>query len=128
MIPKSCLYTERHEWLRREGTRAIVGITHYAASQLGDVTFVELPEPGRQVSQGEAFALVESVKAVSDVYAPAGGTVVAVNTALSDEPQRVNESPYDKGWFCEITLEDEGELGKLMDAAAYHKHVQSLGE
>ena len=128
MRPDDCLYTQDHEWLRKEGNEATVGITDYASSQFGGITFVDLPQEGQRVGKGEAMATVESVKAVSDIYAPASGTISAVNDALADEPQLIDEGPYEAGWICKITLEDQGELDGLMDAGAYQKHVEALQE
>ena len=119
-------YTDQHEWIRLDGDEAIVGITKFAAESLGDVVFVELPASGKSVKAGGEAAVVESVKAASDIYAPAGGTVTGVNTALEKEPSKVNEDPEGAGWFFKMTLSDKGELAKLMDAAAYAKFVESL--
>jgi glycine cleavage system H protein len=124
MIPENCRYTDEHEWIRPEGDVAHVGITEYAAGQLGDITYVELPEVGDQFERGDALAEVESVKAVSDVYAPAGGSVVAVNEELRDEPGLINSDPFDEGWLCTLRLEDPDELEELMDAQAYRELVQ----
>ncbi|MCA1999192.1 MAG: glycine cleavage system protein GcvH [Hyphomicrobiales bacterium] len=112
-------YTKDHEYIRVEGDTGTVGITHYAQEQLGDVVFVELPEIGRAVKQGGEAAVVESVKAASEVYAPVSGEVVAVNAALPDAPATVNEDPEGAGWFMKIRLADTGELAGLMDEAAY---------
>ena len=119
-------YTDQHEWVRLEGGEATVGITKFAAESLGDVVFVELPASGKSVKAGGEAAVVESVKAASDIYAPAGGTVTGVNTALEKEPSKVNEDPEGAGWFFKMTLTDKSELAKLMDAAAYAKFVESL--
>lgn len=116
-------YTKDHEWVRLDGDEAIMGITSYAAEQLGDVVFVELPEIGRDVKQGDELAVVESVKAASEVYAPISGKVVAVNDALEGEPGKVNESADDQGWFVKIAVADKSELDKLMDESAYKAHV-----
>jgi glycine cleavage system H protein len=118
-------YTEDHEWVRVEGDTATVGISNHAQEQLGDVVFVDLPELGRQVSRGDAMAVVESVKAASDVYAPVGGEVVEVNAALNDDPSLVNSGAESGGWFCRIRLGDRAELDSLMDAAAYRTFVES---
>jgi glycine cleavage system H protein len=120
-------YTEDHEWVRVEGDTATVGISNHAQEQLGDVVFVDLPEIGRQVSRGDAMAVVESVKAASDVYAPVGGEVVEVNAALNDDPSLVNSGAESGGWFCRIRLGDRAELDSLMDAAAYRTFVESAG-
>jgi glycine cleavage system H protein len=112
-------YTEEHEWIRIEGDTATVGITDFAQGQLGDVVFVELPDAGRQVSKGGEAAVVESVKAASDVYAPVSGEVTEANQALSDDPSLVNTDPEGEGWFFRLRLSDASELDGLMDAEAY---------
>ncbi len=117
------LYTSDHEWLRIEGDVATVGITDYAQSQLGDVVFVELPKVGRSLKKAEAAAVVESVKAASDVYAPITGEVLEVNHGLAAEPALVNSDAADKAWFFKIRIADRGELGGLMDEAAYKAHT-----
>jgi glycine cleavage system H protein len=117
------LFTSDHEWLRIEGDVATVGITDYAQSQLGDVVFVELPKVGRSLKKAEAAAIVESVKAASDVYAPLTGEVVEVNDAVVAEPALVNSDAADKAWFFKIRIADKSELGGLMDEAAYKAHT-----
>ena len=112
-------YTKEHEWIRVEGDQATVGITDFAQGQLGDVVFVELPEAGRQVSKGGDAAVVESVKAASDVYAPVSGEVTAPNQALADDPALANSDPEGEGWFFRLRLSDTSELDGLMDAEAY---------
>ncbi len=119
-------YTDQHEWVRLDGEEATVGITKYAAESLGDVVFVELPAAGKAVSAGGEAAVVESVKAASDIYAPAGGTVTAANSALEKEPSKVNEDPEGAGWFFKMKLADKAEFMKLMDGAAYAKFVEAL--
>jgi glycine cleavage system H protein len=119
-------YTKEHEWVRTDGDLATVGISEHAQEQLGDVVFVELPEVGRQVSQGGSFAVVESVKAASDVYAPISGEVVETNSAIEDDPGLVNRSAEGEGWFCKLRIADPSELTKLMDAAAYKAFVADL--
>jgi glycine cleavage system H protein len=116
-------YTKEHEWVRLDGDRATVGISQHAQEQLGDIVFVELPEIGRQVSQGGALAVVESVKAASDVYAPISGEVVETNSAIEGDPGLVNRSAEGEGWFCKLRLSDQGELTRLMDAAAYKAYL-----
>jgi glycine cleavage system H protein len=120
-------YTDQHEWVRVEGDVAVVGITDYAQQQLGDVVYVELPAVGKAVKQGGEMAVVESVKAASEVYAPASGTVTEINDTLSASPQTINEDAEGKGWFAKIRLSDKGEVEKLMDAAAYRKFIEDLG-
>ncbi|MFB6137145.1 MAG: glycine cleavage system protein GcvH [Halobacteriaceae archaeon] len=115
--PADLRYRETHEWYRASDGR--VGITDFAQDELGDVVFVELPEAGEEVSQGESFGVVESIKAVSDVNAPVSGTVTAVNDDLADSPELVNEDPYGDGWLLAVELADEGELDALLDADAY---------
>ncbi|MFA7430327.1 MAG: glycine cleavage system protein GcvH [Rhodospirillaceae bacterium] len=119
-------YTEDHEWLSVEGKTAIVGITDYAQQQLGDVVFVELPDEGKELAQGGEAAVVESVKAASEVYAPVSGTVTAVNADLEGTPALVNEDATGAGWFFALTLSDPSELDNLMDAAAYEAFVAGL--
>ena len=117
------LYTADHEWLRIEGDVATIGVTDYAQSQLGDVVFVELPKVGRSLKKAEAAAVVESVKAASDVYAPISGEVTEVNDALSAEPALVNSDAAGLAWFFKVKIADKAELGGLMDEAAYKKHT-----
>lgn len=119
-------YTQEHEWLSVDGTTATVGVTDYAQAQLGDVVFVELPEVGRMVTKGKEAAVVESVKAASDVYSPVSGTVIEANAALTDDPALVNSAPEGEGWFFKLTLSDATELDGLMDAAAYKAWVATL--
>ena len=120
-------YSEEHEWIRVEGDTGTIGITHYAQEQLGDVVFVEVPQAGRKVAKGEAIAVVESVKAASDIYAPVSGEVTESNAALADSPGDVNTEPMGKGWFFKIKLSDKADLDGLMDEAAYAAFVKSLG-
>ncbi|MBL8589684.1 MAG: glycine cleavage system protein GcvH [Methylobacteriaceae bacterium] len=120
-------YTRDHEYVRLDGDVATVGITDYAQRQLGDVVFVDLPAIGKKVTKGGDAAVVESVKAASEVYAPLTGEIVAVNAALSDAPATVNEDATGKGWFVKIRIADTGELADLMDQAAYDAYVASLG-
>ncbi len=119
-------FTKDHEWVRLDGGVATVGITDHAQNALGDVVFVDLPEVGREVSAGEAVAVVESVKAASDVYAPIAGKVVAVNGALSDNPGAINAAPTTDGWFFKIEPADAGEVAALMDENAYAAFVDTL--
>jgi glycine cleavage system H protein len=117
-------YTSDHEWVRVDGDLAVVGITDYAQSQLGDVVYVELPEIGRRVEQGKEAAVVESVKAASEVYAPVSGEVVEVNEALTGDPARVNADPIGEGWFIKLRLHDPKQLDGLMDEEAYKRFVE----
>jgi len=119
-------FTEDHEWIAVDGDTGTVGITEYAAEQLGDVVFVEVPETGASFGKGDDMAVVESVKAASDVYAPVSGDVVEGNGELADAPETVNEDPEGKGWFCKIKLADAGELSGLMDDAAYKTFCEGL--
>jgi len=119
-------YTKEHEWIRLDGDSAVVGITEHAQSQLGDVVFVELPEIGKSFAAGDEAAVVESVKAASEVYAPASGEVVAVNAALADTPATVNADAEGKGWFLKLKLADPAELEKLMTAEQYKDYVATL--
>lgn len=119
-------YTEEHEWIAVEGKVATLGITDYAQAQLGDVVFVEVPAVGRKVKKGEETAVVESVKAASEVYSPVTGTVVAANDPLANSPITVNEDPEGAGWFCQIEMSDPAELEVLMDEAAYKAFVEGL--
>lgn len=118
-------YTKEHEWIRVEGDVATVGITDFAQAQLGDVVFVEVPEAGKQVAKGTEAAVVESVKAASDVYAPVSGEVVEGNQALVDDPALVNSDPEGQGWFFKLRLSDQRELEGLMDAEAYRSFCES---
>ena len=120
-------YSNEHEWIRVEGEIGTVGISPYAQEQLGDVVFVDLPAAGRKVAKGETVAVVESVKAASDIYSPASGEVVESNAALAETPADVNTEPMGKGWFFRIKLANKGDLDGLMDAAAYAAFVKNLG-
>jgi glycine cleavage system H protein len=119
-------FTKDHEWVRVDGDVATCGISDYAQSQLGDVVYVELPEVGRKLAQHDEAAVVESVKAASEVYAPVAGEVVEVNQAIVDEPAKVNAGAMGDGWFFKLRLADKSQLDELMDEAAYAKHVEGL--
>ncbi len=119
-------YTRDHEWLRIEGDIAVIGITDYAQTQLGDVVYVELPEIGRRLERGKEAAIVESVKAASEVYAPVSGEVIAVNEALAGEPDRVNSDPMGEGWFLKLRLAKPEEIAELLDEPAYRAFVEGL--
>ena len=120
-------YSNEHEWIRIEGDVGTIGITNYAQEQLGDVVFVDVPQVGRKVTKGESIAVVESVKAASDIFAPVSGEIVEANGALTDSPGDVNAEPMGKGWFFKLKLSDKSELDSLMDQAAYEAFVKSLG-
>lgn len=122
-FPTDLRYTDDHEWLRSAGASWRVGITQFAVDQLGDITLVELPKLGDLVTKGQRFGTVESVKSVSDLYAPVSGRVTAVNAVLKDAPEQVNNEPYGKGWMIEIEPTDKAELDQLLAPDAYTKHV-----
>jgi glycine cleavage system H protein len=124
-FPNDLKYTNDHEWLRAQGTSWRVGITQFAVDQLGDITLVDLPKEGDQVTKGQKFGVIESVKSVSDLYAPVSGRVVAVNGGLKDAPEDVNADPYGKGWMIDIEPNDKGEVEELMDVGAYTTHVSA---
>jgi glycine cleavage system H protein len=119
-------YTNDHEWVRVEGDTAIVGISDYAQEQLGDVVFVELPDVGKSFAQNDDAAVVESVKAASEIYAPISGEILAVNDSLEDAPETLNSDPTGDGWMFKISIADAGEIDALMDEAAYKKFVEGL--
>ena len=123
MIPDDLLYTERHEWIRREGENIRVGITDHAQSELTDVVYVELPKLERQVNAKEPTAVVESVKAASDIYAPVKGTIVEANKALESDPGLINREPYGQGWIFLLKIENPDDLKNLKDASAYKKQI-----
>ena len=122
-VPDDLLYTESHEWIRREGENARVGITDHAQSELTDVVYVELPKKDRQVNAKEAIAVVESVKAASDIYAPVKGTVTEVNKALEADPGLINREPYGQGWIFVLKIDNADDLKNLKDAAAYRQQI-----
>jgi glycine cleavage system H protein len=120
-------FTREHEWIRQDSDLATVGITDYAQNQLGDIVYVELPEIGRHFDKGAEAAVVESVKAASEVYAPASGEVAAVNETLAGEPAQVNADPMGEGWFLRLRLDDPKELDELMDEESYKRFIEGLG-
>ncbi len=124
MYPEDLRYTEDHEWVRNQGSECTVGITDYAAEQLGDITYIEPPNIGVKLARNAEAATVESVKAASDLYAPVAGVISEVNTALEERPELVNESPYDEGWFFKMTDIEPSDLDSLMDAASYEKFIK----
>ena len=123
-IPKDLFYTKEHEWLRIDGNKGTVGITAFAQDQLGDVVFVELPKEGTELQKEGAFGVVESVKTVSDLYAPAGGKVSAINKELEAHPEWINQDPYGKGWIIEVELGDPGDKDHLLSVADYEACIQ----
>jgi len=116
-------YTKTHEWLKVKGNKATVGITDHAQAELTDIVYVELPSVGKAVKKGEELCVVESVKSVSEIYAPVGGKVVGVNKKLEDSPETINKSPYGDGWLVELEIKDESEVDNLMDAKSYKKTI-----
>ena len=127
MIPEGLHYTKEHEWIKVEGERGRVGITHFAQSQLGDVVFVELPKVGRRLRQMETFGVVESVKAVSDLYCPLTGEVLEVNSTLESKPEQVNADPYGQGWMIVVKIANPKELGNLMGPEKYKAYLAAEG-
>jgi glycine cleavage system H protein len=122
-VPDDLRYLDSHEWVRQDGDTATIGISDFAQDELGDVVFVELPGEGDELTAGEDFGVVESIKAVSDIYAPVSGTVTAVNDDLIDQPELLNEGPYDDGWLLELELTDESELDDLLSAEEYSDQI-----
>jgi len=125
MYPEDLRYTKEHEWVRLQGDRATVGISHYAQKQLGDVVYLELPAVGKRLNAHDAFGTVESVKAVSELFAPVAGEVVETNAALVSSPEAINSDPYGKGWMMVLRVSDPSVVAGLLDAAAYKAHVES---
>ncbi len=123
-IPADLKYSKEHEWVRVDGSRAVVGITDYAQESLGDIVFVELPNVGDTFETGDAIGVVESVKAASDIYTPVGGKVVEINEALLDAPETINEDPYDKGWMLVIELADESQTDSLLSGEEYKAYLE----
>ena len=128
MYPEEYRYTEEHEWVDVHGGQATIGITHHAQNQLGDVVFVELPKVGAQLHASISFGAIESVKAVSDIYAPVGGEVVEVNESLLNAPEKLNEDPHGDGWIVKIQLRDKNELNDLLTAKAYPTYIAAESE
>jgi len=125
-IPEDIRYTKEHEWVKVDGDQAVLGITDHAQHELGDITFIELPESGRTIGASESFAIVESVKAASDIYSPIGGQIIEVNSELENAPETINKSPYENGWIVKIKITDRTGLDKLMDHSAYRSFIESL--
>ena len=128
MQPEDLRFSEEHEWVRVDGDAVVVGISDYAQEELGDITFIELPKVDTDLARMANLAVIESVKAASDIFAPVSGTVTAVNRDLEDTPEMINTSPYDEGWICRIRMKDPKELEKLMDTAAYESYTKGLGD
>ena len=127
-FPKNLKYTREHEWALIEGNEVTVGITEYAAEKLGDVVYVDLPEEGDTLGQGDTFGAVESVKAVSDLYSPLSGTVKEINKALADTPEVINEDPYVEAWMIKLVIDDESEIEELLTAEEYTRYVAESGD
>ena len=128
MSPEDLSYSEEHEWIRTEGDEVVIGITEFAQMELGDIVGIELPEENRQVKKMENLAVIESVKAASDIFAPVTGTITAVNKELEDSPEIINSSPYDEGWICRIKMNDPSELNQLLDSQKYEEYIKGLEE
>ncbi|EKU45723.1 glycine cleavage system protein GcvH [Staphylococcus massiliensis] len=122
-VPKELKYSKEHEWVKVDGDTVLIGITDYAQNELGDIVFVELPEVDEEISEGDSFGSVESVKTVSELYAPVSGKVVEINDELEDSPEFVNESPYEKAWMVKVELSDESQLDALLDAEKYEEMI-----
>ena len=127
MIPENLKFSQTHEWVKVENGEAVIGVTDYAVEKLGDVVFVELPSIGRKINQKESFGVVESVKAVSDLYSPVTGNVTAINGKLSASPELLNKDPYGEGWIIKIQIKDSKEIGNLLSAKDYEKFIQKEG-
>ena len=123
-IPNDLYYTENHEWISIDGKEAVVGISEHAQEELGDIVFVELPSVEEELDQFEEFGVIESVKAVSDVFMPVSGVIVEVNEDLMDEPEKINEDPFGSGWLIKVEIKDKGELDELMDSAEYQAFLE----
>jgi len=123
-IPNDLFYTENHEWISVDGKEAVVGITEHAQDELGDIVFVELPSVEEELDQFEEFGVIESVKAVSDVFMPVGGIVVEVNEELMDQPELINEDPYGSGWLIKVEVKDKSDLDELMDSSEYKAFIE----
>jgi glycine cleavage system H protein len=123
MVPKDRRYTKDHEWLRIDGDTAAVGITDFAQGELGDIVYVELPEAGKEVRRGDVLGTIESVKAVSEIFAPLSGSVIEANASLTDRPETVNSDPHGAGWYCKLRLADPAEVEELLDAGAYEQLI-----
>jgi len=127
-VPENLHYSKDHEWVRVEGDVAVIGITDHAQEQLGDVVYVELPKPGEEFAANESFGSVESVKAVSEVFTPVSGQIASVNDSLNDEPEKVNNDPYNDGWMIKMTMKSPGEVDSLLTAAEYEDFTKAESE
>lgn len=125
-FPKNLKYTKDHEWALIEGKKITVGITDHAQSSLGDIVFVELPKLGRELKRGESFGVVESIKAVSDLYSPVSGKIIEINSQLPNDPGKINSDPYEQNWIVKLEVQNSGELDELMDASSYESYVKTL--
>lgn len=125
-FPDNLKYTKEHEWLRVENDTAVVGVTDYAQSELGDIVYIEFPEVGKSFSQNDSIGTIEAVKTVADLYAPVSGELLEVNNELTDNPELVNQDPYEKGWMLKIKIGDPSEIDTLMDSSAYKEHVAEV--
>ena len=128
MYPTDYRYTKQHEWVKVDGTVGIVGVTHYAQQELGDVVFVDMPKPGTKIKVGASFGTVESVKAVSEIYSPVSGEITETNPLLSDAPEKINSDPHITAWLIKVKLDDPKETAGLMDAAAYEAYIASAAK
>ncbi len=126
-IPSGLYFSKSHEWAKIEGDEATLGVSDFAQNELGDITYLELPEPGTTITQGEPLGVIESVKAASDIYAPLSGEVTETNQDAIDSPEFVNSSPYDKAWLVKIKMSDTSEVGNLMDSTAYTSYAEEQG-
>lgn len=124
-IPKNLKYNTEHIWLKVNGDNAVIGVTDFAQDQLGDIIYIDLPEQGYEIEQNESFGTIESAKSVSELYAPVSGHVIRVNESLKDEPELVNEEPYDAGWLLQIKITNENDLNDLMDSHTYEEYLKS---
>jgi glycine cleavage system H protein len=127
-IPKDLRYTSEHEWVKSSGDVMTMGITDYAQQQLGDVVYVEMPEPGSRIAKGERYGVVESVKAASDIFAPIGGEIIEIHQELDEHPEYINQSPFEKGWIVKVKASEPGEIETLMDHEAYRLFLQKESE
>ncbi len=126
-IPDGLYFTKSHEWAKVDGDEAVIGVSDFAQNELGDITYLELPEPGSSITQGEPLGVIESVKAASDIYSPLSGEVLEANPDVVDSPELVNSSPYDKAWLVKVKLSDPSEVGNLMDSKVYTSFAEEQG-